>query len=317
MYATDRKIRREGRLLASLMVTLLLWLVAGCGGGGGSNGGNGGGGNAGLRGQILLVSTSSAPPNNTFLEIGGTSQQVTSLDGRFTLTALPATATTLTIRNADSNNVEQFRRTLTVALISNQTVDLGPIYVGDQGYTANVVGRIVTNVGGTNQPVGNARVTLSGERVVTGANGTFRINGLPVGLGSLPGALLGDIVATGFETKPLLSETLGPPLSANDNNVGDIVIATPVGSTPLPPHTVTGSITVQGVAQAGVLVTLKVGATTLGTTTTDASGAYFFWVVPASYTVVASKSGFTNKQVNVTLQKLDTPVTAPAMNLTP
>ena len=168
-----------------------------------------------------------------------------------------------------------------------------------------------------NQPVANARVTLSGARAVTGVGGNFTLSGLPVGLGSLPGALLGDIIATGFEKKLIFSETLGPPLLPNTNNVGDITIATPVGSTPPPPYTITGKVTVQGVASSGVMVSLKAGATNLGSTTTDAAGNYYFWVVPDTYTITATKSGFTTQQTGITLQRLDTPVTATTLNLTP
>jgi hypothetical protein len=125
------------------------------------------------------------------------------------------------------------------------------------------------------------------------------------------------VKATGFETKQVFSETLGPPLVNGNNNVPDILISTPVGDTPPPPFTLRGNVTVNGVAQAGTTVTLRVGATTLGSVTTDAAGNYFFWVAPDTFTVTASRTGFTNKQVNVTVSRLDTPVTAPAINLTP
>ncbi len=313
MNAVHQKL---GSQMGFLLVLCLLSLVYGCGGGGGSSSGTTGG-NAGVRGKIVLVSTNSNPAPTTTVSLGGVSVLASDTDGTFTLLNGSASETTLTIVNADAAKVEQFRRTLTVSITANQTTDLGVIYVGDQGYNANVNGRVVTNINGVNQPVTNAKITLSGLRTVTGVNGTFQLTGLPVGLGSLPGALLGEVVATGFETKPIFSETLGPPLLPNNNNVGDIVIAAPVGSTPPPPHTITGRVTVQGANQAGVMVSLKVGVTELGSTTTDASGSYFFWVVPDTYTITASKAGFISKQTSVTLQRLSTPVTASTLNLTP
>lgn len=270
-----------------------------------------------MSGRILLVSTNSNPAPTTKVSVGGVSVSVSDVDGSFTLSNVSASETTLTIVNTNAANVEQFRRTLTITLTASQTVDLGVIYVGDQGYNATVNGRVVTQVNGVNQPVANARVTLSGARTVTGVGGTFTLTGLPVGLGSLPGALLGEIVATGFEKKPIFSETLGPPLLPNNNNVGDITIAAPVGSTPPPPFTLTGKVTLQGGVGTGVTVSLKAGATDLGSTTTDASGNYFFWVVPDTYTITASKTGFTSKQTTATLLRLDTPVTASTVNLTP
>lgn len=290
--------------------------LLGCGSGGGSNNG-GGGGNAALHGRILLVSTSAQPAPTTFVEIGGTQGQASDSDGQFNLAGISATATVLTIRNVNGSGAEQFRRTLTVQLTGGQTTDIGVVYISDQGYTANISGRVVTQVDSVFQPVAGAKIVISGVKAVSGVDGKFSMTGLPVGLGSLPGALLGDVRATGFEIKTIVSETLGPPLVAGANPIPDIIISAPIGSTPPPPFTITGKATVQGVAQAGVNINLKAGAVDLGSVTTDSAGAYFFWVVPGTYTITASKSGFASKQVSATLNRADTPVTAPAINLTP
>ncbi|MCX6378062.1 MAG: hypothetical protein NT023_01070, partial [Armatimonadetes bacterium] len=266
--------------------------LIGCGSGGGSNNG-GGGGDATLHGKILLVSTSAQPAPSTFVEIGGVQGQASDSDGQFNLTAIPATATVLTIRNVNGSGTEQLRRTLTVQLTSGQTTDLGAIYLSDQGYTANIGGRVVTQVNSVSQAVAGAKITVSGVKATSNVNGTFSMTGLPVGLGSLPGALLGDVRAAGF------------------------IISAPVGSTPLPPFAVTGKVTVQGVAQAGITVNLKAGVTNLGSITSDSGGNYFFWVVPDTYTITASKSGFASKQVTVKLNRTDTPVTASSIDLTP
>ncbi len=302
------------------LLLVLLGVAAGlfgCGSGGGGSNGGGGGGNATLHGLILLASTSAPAPTSTFVDIGGVTGSARDSDGQFNLTGISASATLLTIRNVNGSGVEQFRRTLNVQLVAGQTNDLGVVYISDQGYTANISGRIVTQVNSVAQAVAGAKITLSGVKAISGVDGTFTMTGLPVGLGSLPGALLGSVTATGFEVKPIVSETLGPPLITGSNPIPDIIISTPVGSTPPPPYTVTGRVTVQGVAQAGVAVDLKAGATDLGSVMTDSGGNYFFWVVPATYTITASKSGFASKQTSVTLNRTDTPVTAASMNLVP
>ena len=309
-------VLRRGKGWLLLAFAVLIVGLIGCGSGGGSNNG-GGGGDATLHGKILLVSTSAQPAPSTFVEIGGVQGQASDSDGQFNLTAIPATATVLTIRNVNGSGTEQLRRTLTVQLTSGQTTDLGVIYLSDQGYTANIGGRVVTQVNSVSQVVAGAKITVSGVKATSNVNGTFSMTGLPVGLGSLPGALLGDVRAAGFEVKEIVSETLGPPLVTGNNPIPDIIISAPVGSTPLPPFTVTGKVTVQGVSQAGITVNLKAGVANLGSITTDSGGNYFFWVVPDTYTITASKSGFASKQVTVKLNRTDTPVTASSIDLTP
>lgn len=288
------------RFALKIVLALLTGALVGCGGGGG------GGGNAApaqVSGRVLRAETNLPPNPAATVAIAGQST-TTAGDGTFTFQSVPSNATTLQV-TADPAKP----RTLTIALTANQNNNLGDIFVSDTGYTATATGRVVTQ--DTNQPVGNATVIIGGAQTKTAIDGTFSLANLPVGLGTVSNAPIGVVKANGFTDKPII-----PPFILADgvNPLGDILIASPVGSNmPSPPYTITGKVTAQGAAAPNVTVTLAVGATTLGTTTTDANGDYFFWVVPATYTVSATRQGAT-QQVGVTLNRLDTPVTAPTIN---
>jgi hypothetical protein len=294
--------------LAILGLLTLLIPLTGCGGGGG-----GGGATATIKGRVLRVETNAAPSPVGAITVNGASTQTSATDGTFTLTvSAAATSAAIVVPQAQT-------RTVTFQLTAGQTTDLGDIFVTDSatGYTATVTGRIVTPVNSTQQPVTNATVILGGTQTKTDVNGKFTLTGLPVGLGSAAGTI-GKVTAAGFDDKPITSDVLGPPLVTGANAIGDIPIAAKVSVTPpTTPYTIKGVVTLNGVATANVLVSLAVGQNSLGSTRTDANGAYFFWVTPDTYIITASQTGFTSKQVNVTLNRLDTPVTAPAINLTP
>src|SRR5205085_259249 len=96
-----------------------------------------------------------------------------------------------------------------------------------------------------------------------------------------------------------------------DNNLGNILIAPPVGPLPGPPANIKGKITLQGQADfSGTLVTLlkQSDGSTVASGTTDATGNYGFFVVAGDYTIKAEHTGFQTQQVNVTLTRPDVPV---------
>lgn len=287
------------RFSSGIGLLLLAGALVGCGGGGGG----GGAAPAQVSGRVLRAETNLPPNPAATATISGQSM-ATAGDGTFMFQSVPSNATTLQV-TADPAKP----RTLTIALTANQNNALGDIFVSDTGYTATATGRVVTQ--DTNQPVGNATVLIGGSQTQTGTDGRFTLGNLPVGLGTVPNVAIGVVKANGFTDKPIIPSFI---LADGVNPLGDILIASPVGSnTPSPPYTITGKVTAQGAAAPNITVTLSVGATTLGTTTTDANGAYFFWVVPAAYTVSATQQGVT-KQVSVTLNRLDTPVTAPTIS---
>ena len=125
-------------------------------------------------------------------------------------------------------------------------------------------------------------------------DGTFTLNGLPIDLGNVAGTF-GKVTAAGFEDKPITDINLQFPLKAGANPIGDLLIAAPSGSTPLPPFTIKGVVQVGGQAKSGLTVALiKTVAgvpTTIGSTTTDATGTYTFWVTADTYTVQDHERG--------------------------
>ncbi len=316
------------RVAAALLLCGLAGVLGGCGGGGGNGGGGGGGTTSGfatITGQVLLVSTN-APPTTTATVTSGTKTTVSAADGTFTLSTVPTSATTLTISvAAATSGGSPTVRTLPIALTASQTAALGAVYVGAAAYDATVTGRVVTlGTGGNAQGVGNATVTIAGVQVKTSASantlGQFTLTNLPTGLGSELGVLLGTVQATGFASYQLTTNTTNLifpfGLASGANNIGDITILQPSGSTPAPPYTITGQVTVSGAGQAAQSVQLYQNGTLVGNVTTDSGGNYFFWVVAGTYTVTATTttSGTARTQsASVTLATLDTPVTAPTI----
>lgn len=289
--------------LRTAMLLAAVALLAGCGGGGGGGGNNGT--PVAVTGTVLRAETGVAPNPSAVVNIGGTTV-TTAADGTFSFNP-PSNATSATISATGSQT-----RTITIALVAGQTNSLGTIFISDTGYTANVNGRVVASVSGALQAVGNAKVTIGNVTATTATDGTFNLTGLPVGLGNVSG-VVGKVTATGFEDKAITDANLQFPLVAGANAIGDLLIAAPSGSTPLPPYTISGVVTVGGRAQSGITVTLSTTTATIGSTVTDASGVYTFWVAPGTYILQATNGG-THMQTSVQLQKLDTPVTAPTIN---
>jgi hypothetical protein len=295
-------------VVAMALIALIAALavgVAGCGGGGGSNGGT----PVSITGRVLRAETGIAPNPNATVAIGGTTV-TTGADGTFNFTA-PSNATMAVIAAQGSQT-----RTIPITLSATKANNLGDIYISDTGYTANVTGRVVATVSGAIQPVGNATVTIASASTTTKTDGTFSLVGLPVGLGNVAGTV-GKVSAVGFEDKPITDVNLQFPLVAGANPIGDLLIAAPSGATPLPPFTINGVVQVGGHVQAGsnvvLMQTVNGTTTSLGSTTTDATGTYTFWVVPGAYTMQAF-NGATTMSTTVTLVKLDQPVTAPTIN---
>jgi hypothetical protein len=298
----------HSRVVATALIALVVALavgLAGCGGGGGPAPGT----QVSITGRVLRAETGVAPSPSATVTIGGVTV-TTGTDGTFNFTSA-ANATTAMIVAQGSQT-----RTIPITLSATQTNNLGDIYLSDTGYTANVTGRVVATVSGTIQPVGNATVTIADVTTTTKTDGTFTLMGLPVDLGNVAGTF-GKVSAAGFEDKPITDVNLQFPLVAGANPIGDLLIAAPSGATPLPPFTISGLVQVGGHAQTGVTVqlmqTVNGTTNTLGSTTTDATGTYTFWVVPGAYKVQATNAAAT-LSTTVTLVKLDQPVTAPTIN---
>src|SRR5579871_2367131 len=297
------------RIIALLAILGLAAALAGCGGGGG--GGGGGGTPVTVTGTVLRAETNSPTDTPATVTFVGGPTITANADGTFTVSNVSSNITSATISATGELN-----RTITIKLQPNVTNNLGNIYIVDStsAYTAKVTGRVVTTVNNQPKPVGGATVTIANVTTTTATDGTFELDNLPVGLGSATGTY-GQVVATGFVNKPITDANLGFALVAGANPIGDLLITQPSGSIPPPPYTITGIVKVSGVVQPSTAVTLSQNGNTLGSTTTDANGAYFFWVVPGTYTITASHASVANQQENVTLSSLSTHITAPTMNL--
>lgn len=281
--------------------------LTGCGGGGGG-GGSTAGGNATVTGTVLSVESGLPAPAGATVKIGG--QTVTTdATGKFTLANVSSGTTTGTVTAAN-----EMPLTLTLSLKANATNDLGTLYLSDTGYNATVTGRVVATVNGVTTPIGNATVTIANATTQTKTDGTFTLNNLPVGLGATAG-FVGKITAPGFEDKALTADTLRFALTAGVNPLGDLLIAPQSsGSVPSAPYTIQGTVTAGGKPAANVSVTLASGGISLGSTTTDATGTYSFWVVPATYQITATGTSG-SQTVTATLVRLDTPITVPTIAL--
>ncbi len=282
--------------------------LTGCGGGGGGGGGPTPSGNAVVTGTVLSVESGLPASAGATVKIAG--QTITTdATGKFTLNNIGSNTTTGTVTAA-----MEMPLTLQLSLKANTVNDLGTLYLSNVGYTATVTGRVVASVSGVTTPVGNATVTIANVKTKSMTNGTFTLTGLPVGLGATAG-FVGKISAGGFEDKALTADTLRFALVAGANNIGDVLLAQPSGSIPSSPYTIQGVVTVGGKPTANVSVSLASGGISLGSATTDSTGTYSFWVVPATYQLTAIAGVSSTATVTATLVRLDTPITVPTIAL--
>jgi hypothetical protein len=268
-----------------------------------------------VTGTVFSAETGLPPSPGATVKIGS-QQATTGTDGKFTLTSVPSTSTTATITaNPATGSQAEQPLSLILSLKSGAVNDLGSIYLSNEGYTATATGRVVTSASGVVTPVGGAMVTIGGDSTTTGTDGRFTLNNLPVGLGSTAG-FFGKITASGFDDKLITADVLQFPLVTGGNPLGDIPIAPPIGTAPLPPNTVNGVITVHGNRAAGATVVISLGSAALGTVSTGADGSYSFWLAPATYTLTATYTT-ASQTVSVTVVRPDVPVTVPTIDLKP
>lgn len=288
-------------LMLSALILTLFGLIMGCGGG--SNGPVVIGKATSVTGIVLRAEDNTPVVGATVTISGATT--TTAADGSFTLASVTSTATSGTL----TPKAPDLPRTLTLALTPRITNNLGNIFTSKTGYTASAAGTVAAPINGAQQPVGNATVTIAGTQVKSGADGSFRIDHLPVGLGADLNTAIGTISAPNFATKQIFTQNI---LIAGVNQLGIQLLGAPVGTTPPGlPYTIKGTVTVSGKpAAAGLNVSISVNnGQALGSTTTDAGGNYFFWVVTGDYIITAT-SGVNSHNVEVVLKSLDAPVSA-------
>jgi hypothetical protein len=239
----------------------------------------------------------------------------TAADGTFTLSNVSTKATTASVAATG-----ELTRTLALVLPTTSTTttatsyDLGDVYLSATGYTATVSGTVAAPNAGTNKPIGGASVTVAGTTVLTATTGTFTIPGLPVGLGGDLTTQIGTVRAAGYADKPIYSQY--PLVTGTNNDLGTIIIQSPVNTTPPTlPYTITGKVVEGTTPTAGISVAIISNGVELGTPViTDANGNYYFWVVPGTYSIFAVGTGGTeyapSPSPTVTLTAANQPVTA-------
>jgi len=306
-YTYDTAFRLAGvgkHALRCLMLLALSALLTGCGGGGG--GGTSGDG-TGVSGIVLRAENNAVVVGAT-INVGG-KQGTTGNDGSFSLSNVNSAATTATLTPPSPGKP----RTLTLSLTPKVINNLGNIYTSDTGYTASATGTVVAPISGTQQPVGNATVTIAGTQVKTQTTGAFQIDNLPIGLGADLNTAIGVITAPNFDPKPIFTQYV---FATGINSLGTLVLGAPVGTTPpTAPYTITGTVTVKGAATAGVAVLISnASGQQLGAANTDINGNYSFWVVAGTYTIEASY-GTSTGSVTAVLKSPDMPITASTIAL--
>lgn len=285
-----------GRVMAWFGVVIVAGALTACGGGGG------GGPTADVRGRILLVTTNLPPNPPATVSIAGASPVQTLVDGTFIVRNASANATEIIVTASGMTRLQQKLPRLT----ANTVNDLGDIFLTDSTYDAEV--RAVVVRADTLDPVAGATVRMSGLTTTSGADGSFVLKNLPVGLGGSSNPV-GLIRATGFEDKPIV---LDFPLGAGVNDLGEIQISPPVGGLPGGPTTIQGKVTLQGqTVHTGTTVTLirDADGVELGSVLTLADGSYGFWVPVGDYQLRAERSGYQTQTVPVSVLRLDQPVT--------
>lgn len=159
---------------------------------------------------------------------------------------------------------------------------------------ASLTGRVVN--GPTGDPLPGVRVALGDKSATTGADGKFTMSNVPLGSGIVTAQL------TGFEVASM-SVTI---VSGTNTLSVDLPMAPVTGDPPSSvPRTVEGTIKLNdGSNGTGVTVTLLVGSDTYDETTTDSNGKYSFWAPAGTYTVRATKAGFTTSDQSVIISDL-------------
>jgi hypothetical protein len=207
--------------------------------------------------------------------------------------------------------------TFTTTLTANNgggPVSVGNWWLSTTGYTANVTGTI--EMQGTGTVIKGATVTIAGISTTTASDGTFAINGLPVDLGDQGGATCGQI-AYDNSTTAISTDQLQFPLVQGSNPLGILYFTSPVSTTePGQPYDITGAVTINGSAPASgtsIEILLNQNGNTVGSGGTDSTGAYYFWVVPGTYTITAVYNGNQINSQAFTLSSTGTPVTVPTI----
>jgi len=268
-HRTDMSAKRT-KLMAFL---LALVVIFGCGGGGGGFGGA----SATIVGRVLDVRNGGPVDPAVSVQAGGQSVQ-TQADGSFQVTA-PQGTTSVTV---DAGAFGTFTYTIPAA---SGVTDVGDLWVGPQKVT--LTGRVLDSTDGT--AVVGAVVRFAGHRATTNSVGTYIIPNVAYNNTSQAAfwGIVGKVTAEDYFDISFTAS--GKTASGGTVTLDDLRMTPSDGTLPPPfPFTIWGQITPSGDAE-GTIVTLKEGGTAVRVYNVGSDGAYYFWVVPGTYTIEARK----------------------------
>ncbi len=290
------------RLIGFWTIAVAL-LLAGCGGGGGA-----GGGGAILQGRVVLVGTGTAPNPPATVIAGGVSVRTDTQNGSFRFGVDPVTRT-LTVRTP---GLPDFIFNLPPLQVGTVT-DLGDLYVGPQKVA--VQGRVVNAL--TQEPVGEARITLLGQRTLSNiTDGKFTLNDIaydPNGAFDSEGTIEKE---TFLPQRFLVDQ---PPIDGIIQ-LGDLLIA-PVSSEDPPPApgNVRGRVAVPlpDTPQFTRIDVYSPPDALVASDTvivSDSTGAFALWLTPGQYRLEFTK-GTRRATRNITVASLQTTLNLGTVNL--
>lgn len=264
-------------------------VMTACGGGGGGGGGT----STTVVGRVVSVVTGGPPNPASSVQVAGQSALTSLADGSFQLPRSGASVLTV-------DSLGLGFGVFTFAIPSGSgVVDVGDIWIGPERVTVTGVVRNATN----NAPIAGAIVNFAGRQGATNAGGVFTLNEVAYSSATQAAfwGIAGSARAPGFFRREFSAQ---PNLADGGVvNVGDILL-TPL-SDPNPPgfpFNIWGIVSAPGGA-VGSVVRLQQGGTDVRVTNVGSDGRYFFFVLPGTYQIVASKGGSNAPTIDVTLNE--------------
>lgn len=283
-------------VLLGLTALLLGALLSACGGGGGGFFGP----SALLQGRVVLVSTGQPPNPPSTVIVGSQTVRTDTQEGTFQL-RVPVDSTRLIVR---TQGLPDFTFNLP-PLRAGETVDLGALYVGPR--VISVQGRVIDAL--TQEPVGEAVVTLLGQRALTNpTTGRFTLNNVA----DDPEGVLdpeGEVQKEGYLPRRFVADQ---PVINDVKDVGDLPLQRLTDENPPGvPGNVRGVVQVPLSDALGVRIDIYTPPDAQfpseSVVLSQSNGAFQLWLLPGQYRLVFTKESRTaQRTVNVT--SLTTPI---------
>ena len=261
-----------------------------------------------IQGQVT-INGASAGTLGIMVYIAGTSYSaMTDTTGAFTMSSVPA-ATGYTLiaslqgYNSATTSVDVAAGTTPSVVAMNLTTIVPSPTTGTVSGTATLNGATTGNTGIFVYLTGTSYITMT-----TNSSGVFTITGVAPGTYTLVASMVGYTPASPAGS---VLVTAGGAI-----NVGTLNLPTKVSM-----GTVSGTVSLGssqgGVAGPGAGVSVSLAGTSYAGTTNSSGAFTLTGIAPASYTLVASKDGYTPSSVNAVNVAAGTTTTVPAIYLSP